>query len=92
MAASGISIQLISHPFRSFPLFLSNMIVAIIIMAVMMMMVMMVIIIIVVKKKENRIYISSKVNAKVINSEFLQDFNISTNLWAKLILLRISRF
>jgi TPR repeat protein len=37
------------------------------------------------KRKENRIYISSKVNAKVINSEFLQDFNISANLWANII-------
>ncbi|PKC09447.1 HCP-like protein [Rhizophagus irregularis] len=37
------------------------------------------------KKKVDRIYISSKVNAKVINSEFLQDFNISTNLWAEII-------
>ncbi|CAG8706547.1 19513_t:CDS:2, partial [Rhizophagus irregularis] len=33
----------------------------------------------------NRIYISSKVNAEVINSEFLQDFNISANLWAEII-------
>ncbi|GES72637.1 hypothetical protein GLOIN_2v1733465 [Rhizophagus clarus] len=37
------------------------------------------------KKKENRIYVSSKVNARIINSEFLQDFNISANLWAKII-------
>ncbi|GBB99996.1 hypothetical protein RclHR1_03700004 [Rhizophagus clarus] len=37
------------------------------------------------KKKENRIYISSKVNTRIINSEFLQDFNISANLWAKII-------
>jgi TPR repeat protein len=34
-------------------------------------------------KKDKRIYISSKVNAKVINTEFLQDFNISAKLWAK---------
>ncbi|RGB35370.1 hypothetical protein C1646_785439 [Rhizophagus diaphanus] len=37
------------------------------------------------KKKVDRIYISSKVNAKVINSEFLQDFNISANLWPEII-------
>ncbi|GBC47351.2 hypothetical protein GLOIN_2v1733465 [Rhizophagus irregularis DAOM 181602=DAOM 197198] len=37
------------------------------------------------KKKVDRIYISSKVNAEVINSEFLQDFNISANLWAEII-------
>ncbi|PKY40603.1 hypothetical protein RhiirA4_415984 [Rhizophagus irregularis] len=36
------------------------------------------------KKKEDRIYISSSVNAGIINSDFLQDFNISANLWAKI--------
>src|SRR5947199_6934972 len=37
-----------------------------------------------VSKKVKRIYVSSKVIAEVINTEYLQDFNISAYFWAKI--------